>query len=185
MGQSRSRGWLCRVLWEALTLNPNLYEDAHQDPAALSLSRFMVGLAALSYAVGSSFVVLIQQPSLSALGVGLLVNSLSVVLGYYLWTYLIWQIHARFYAQTPPYRELLAPVGFAYTPQILNFITVIPLFGPPMGLVLAGWSWLAAIIAVRYGLNVSLGHALWLTGIGFIPIQIGIGLIQLGMLGTV
>jgi hypothetical protein len=184
MGQSHSQGWLCRVLWEALTLNQNLYEDSHSDPNAVSLARAIVGLAALSYAVGSSFAVLIKQPSLFWLGVGLLVNSLSVIVGYYLWTYTIWQIHARFNAQTPPYRELLAPVGLAYTPQILNFITVIPLFGPPIGLVLAGWSWLAAIIAVRHGLNVSLGRASLLTGIGFIPVQIAIGLVQLVIQGT-
>lgn len=78
----------------------------------------------------------------------------------------------------PPYRELLIPVGFAYAPQVLNLLGVIPLFGPAIALGLAGWTLLGAIAAVRAGLNISLAKAVLLASVGFIPVQIALGLIQ-------
>ncbi len=179
MAQQRSPQWFWRVLWDALTLDQDFYEDAHRDPTTERLAPVMVWLAAISHGIGSGFILLIYQPALPWLILGVLVNTLSVVAGYYLWTYTIWQVDARWQNHVPPYRELLAPVGFAYTPQLLNVLTVIPLFGPPLRLGLAGWSLLAAIAAVRQGLNVSLGKAMIMAGVGFTLVQVAIGLVQL------
>ncbi|NMF86512.1 hypothetical protein [Nodosilinea sp. P-1105] len=181
MDQQSSPKWVGSVLWEALTLDQDFYEDAHKDAKTERLAPVIVWLAAISHGIGSSFILVIYQPGLLKLGLGLVINTLSVVVGYYLWTYTIWQINARLKTRTPAYQELLAPVGFAYTPQVLGFLTVIPLFGPPLRLGLAGWSLLAAIVAVRQGLNLSLARAMVMAGVGFTLVQVAIGLIQLWM----
>jgi len=71
---------------------------------------------------------------------------------------------------------LLSPIGFAYAPQVLNFLTLIPLLGQPIERVLAVWSLLAVIVAVRQGLDISWAALLCL--VGWPLIQVAIGLVQ-------
>lgn len=181
MGRQQSRRWLRRVLVDALTLNQDFYEHSHQYPKAVGFARGIVGLAALSHGLGSGLILLLYQPSLGQLALGLLVNILAVLGGYYLWTYALWKTYTWLAPPVPPYKELLVPVGFAYTPQILNLLTVIPLFGRPITLALAGWTLLGAIAAVRAGLNTGLAKATLLAGVGFTLVQVAIGLVQTGV----
>ncbi|MGG6238928.1 hypothetical protein ACQ4N7_09830 [Nodosilinea sp. AN01ver1] len=181
MGQRHSIRWLRQVLADALTLNQDFYEHSHQYPAAKQYARSIVVLAGLSHGLGSGLILLLYKPSLLELVAGVLINGLSVVAGYYLWTYGLWKINAYLAPPVPPYRELLVPVGFAYTPQMLNLLTVIPLLGRPITLALAGWTLLGAIAAVRAGLNIGLVKATLLAGVGFTLVQVGIGLVQEGV----
>lgn len=181
MGQRHSIRWLRQVLADALTLNQDFYEHSHQYPAAARYARSIVVLAGLSHGLGSGLILLLYRPSFLELSLGVLINGLSVVVGFYLWTYGLWKINTYLATSVPPYRELLVPVGFAYSPQVLNLLTVIPLFGPPITLALAGWTLLGAIAAVRAGLNIGLVKATLLAGVGFTLVQVGIGLVQAGM----
>lgn len=181
MGQRHSTRGLRRVLRDALTLNPAFYEHSHCDPAAYRYALGIVVLAALSHGLGSALILLLDRPSAWLLALGTLINIASVVAGYYLWTYALWKPSVSLNPSVPPYRELLIPVGFAYTPQIFNLLTVIPLFGQPITLALAGWTLLGAIAAVRSGLNIGLGKAALLAGVGFTLVQVAIGLVQAGV----
>lgn len=181
MGQRQSSRGLRRVLADALTLNQDFYEHSHRYPKAEQFSQGIVGLAALSHGLGSGLILLLYYPSLLQLVAGVLINTLTVLAGYYFWSYALWKIHTYLVPPTPPYRELLIPVGFAYTPQVLNLLTVIPLLGPPITLALAGWTLLGAIAAVRAGLNIGLIKATLLAGTGFTLVQVGIGLVQAGV----
>ena len=80
-----------------------------------------------------------------------------------------------------PYRELLSPIGFAYAPQILNFLTLIPLLGRPIELLLAGWTLLAVIVAVRQALTISTLWAAMISLVSFPLIQIVTGVIQVAV----
>ncbi len=181
MAQRHSIRWLRQVLLDALTLNRDFYEHSHRYPAAISYAQGIVVLAAISHGLGSGLILLLYQPSLLQLGIGGLINILRVIAGYYLWTYAIWKLDTSVNPPGPPYRELLIPVGFAYTPQMLNLLTVIPLFGRPITLGLAGWTLLGAIAAVRAGLNIGLFRAVLLAGVGFTLVQVAIGLVQAGV----
>ena len=181
MAQRHSIRWLRQVLLDALTLNRDFYEHSHRYPAAKRYAQGIVALAAISHGLGSGLILLLYQPSILQIGIGMLINSLSVIAGYYLWTYAIWKLDTYINPPVPPYRELLIPVGFAYTPQILNLLTVIPLFGRPITLGLAGWTLLGAIAAVRVGLNIGLDRAVLLAGVGFTLVQVAIGLVQSGI----
>ncbi|GAB1538790.1 hypothetical protein NUACC21_14540 [Scytonema sp. NUACC21] len=78
----------------------------------------------------------------------------------------------------PTFSDLLSPIGFAYAPQVLNFLTLIPLLGRPIELILAVWSLLAAIVAVRQGLDVSTIRASLICLVGWPLIQLAIGVLQ-------
>ncbi len=181
MGQRHSIRWLRRVLADALTLNQDFYEHSHYYPKAERFAQSVVWLAALSHGLGSGLILLLYRPSLPQLIIGVLINAISVAAGYYLWTYALWKVNTYLAPPVPPYRELLIPVGFAYTPQVFNLLTVIPLLGPPITLALAGWTLLGAIAAVRAGLNIGLVKATLLAGVGFTLVQVGIGLVQAGV----
>ncbi|MEC4816000.1 MAG: YIP1 family protein [Scytonema sp. PMC 1069.18] len=169
---------MCKILKYALLLNASLYENARNTERIHRLALIIVTLAALSHAMGSAVIWIINRVSLPILLVGLLIDALSIVLGYYFWTFTIWKIGQWLKPIDPTYGDLLGPIGFAYAPQILNFLTVIPLLGRPIELILAAWSLLAVIVAVRQGLDISTRKSTLICLVGWPLIQILIGLLQ-------
>ncbi|TVP61432.1 MAG: hypothetical protein EA343_14275 [Nodularia sp. (in: Bacteria)] len=168
-----------KVLWDALTLNTNFYEDAHENPQAVKIAQLVVFLAAIAHALGSILIPLLAQVSLPLLLLIFVINGLMVVVGYYFWTYTIWKMGKWWRLPLPTYRELLSPIGFAHAPQIFNFLTVVPLLGRPIEIVLATWSLLATIVAVNQGLNIKLRWAILICVIGWLLVEIAVGVVQI------
>lgn len=185
MKRKLSEMGIVKVLWEALTLNANFYEDAHQEPKADRLALIVVGLAALSHAVGSSVILLIYGVPLFLLIFAFVINGLSVVAGYYFWTFSILKLGRWLRLSLPSYEDLLGPIGFAHAPQALNFLTVIPLLGRPIEIGLAIWSLLAAIVAVNRGLDFNLGKTIVMCVPGWLFVQIAIGVVQIIVQGLI
>jgi Yip1 domain len=175
---NKSNPGLRRTLKNALTLNAHFYENTRDTPKNRRLALNIVILAALSRAVGTAVILLINLATLPVLIIVLLTDALSLIIGYYFWTFTIWKIGQWLKPIDPNYSELLSPIGFAYAPQVLNFLTLIPLLGRPIELILAVWSLLAVIIAVRQGLDISTGKAALISLIGWPLIQLAIGSIQ-------
>jgi hypothetical protein len=169
---------LCKILKDALLLNASLYEDARNTPKTHRLALTIVILAALSHAMGSAVILLINRTPLLVMMGTLLIDALSIVIGYYFWTFSIWKVGQWLKPIDPTYGDLLSPIGFAYAPQVLNFLTLIPLLGRPIELILAVWSLLAVIVAVRQGLDISTSRAALICLLGWPLIQIVIGLVQ-------
>lgn len=175
--QQRVRG-LWKTLASALSLDANFYENAPNDSITNRVAQTIVILAAISHAIGSWVVFIINWTAISILPLALLVDALSIVAGCYFWTLTIWWIGKWFRLNPPSYRELLIPIGFAYAPQVLNFLTLIPLLGEPIELVLSVWSLLAVIVAVRQGLDINTTWSSVICLLGWPLIQIAINFIQ-------
>jgi hypothetical protein len=173
-----SQGSLCKTLGKALALNGDFFEHAPNTQRNRRIARTIVILAAVSHALGSTLILLINRATLPILLLALIINSLSVVVGYYFWGITIWKIGQWLKRYSLSYAELLIPIGFAYAPQILNFLTLIPLLGRPIEIVLAVWSLLAVIVAVRQGLDISTGWATVICLVGWPLIQVAIGFVQ-------
>lgn len=178
MSGEDSKQSLITTLQSALILDTNLYENARNTPQTHRLARTIVILAALSHVFGSTFILLINRTTLPILVLALLLNALSVVGGYYFWTFTILKIGQWFKQPHPSYGDLLSPIGFAYAPQVLNFLTVIPLLGRPIQLVLSAWSLLAVIVAVRQGLDINTWWATLICLIGWPLVQLAVGFSQ-------
>lgn len=173
---SQQKVW--NTLGNAIALKANLYENARNTPKTHRLALTIVLLAALSHLLGSAAILLINRASGLFLLLALLVDGLSVVAGYYLWTLIILKIGQWLKPIAPTYGDLLSPVGFAYAPQVFNFLTLIPLLGRPIELILAVWSLLAVIVATREGLDINTRRATFICLVSWTPIQIVIGFIQ-------
>ncbi|KYC42761.1 hypothetical protein WA1_11530 [Scytonema hofmannii PCC 7110] len=176
MIESKQGFW--KTLKDALLLNSSLYENARNTPQTRQLALSIVILSALSHALGSSVILIINLVSLPIAIAVLVLDILSIIAGYYFWTFTIWKIGQWLKPIDPTFGDLLSPIGFAYAPQVLNFLTLIPLLGRPIELILAVWSLLAAIVAVRQGLDISTTQAALICLVGWPLIQIAIGVLQ-------
>ncbi len=169
---------LFKTLSNALVLDASLYENARNTPKTHRLALTIVILAALSHALGSAVILLINLATIPELLVTLVIDALWLIVGYYFWTFTIWKVGQWLKPIDPTYSDLLSPIGFAYAPQVLNFLTLIPLLGRSIELILAAWSLLAVIVAVRQGLDITTRKAAFICLIGWPLIQIAIGLVQ-------
>jgi Yip1 domain len=181
--KSRPSTGLKTTLQHALALDGSFYDEAQYNPRNRQLALVIVVLAGVSHAIGSSIILIINRPiddqvTLLSLFVACFSTGLTIVAGYYLWTFAIWKIGQWLKPIDPTYNDLLTPIGFAYAPQVLNFLTVIPLLGRPIQLVLAVWSLLAVIVAVREGLDIRTDRAVLLSLIFWLPLQVAIGAVQ-------
>jgi hypothetical protein len=168
--------WL--TLRQALALHSDFYENARNTPKNRRIALTIVLLAAVSHLLGSTIILLINRATVPVLCLALFIDGLSVICGYYFWTFAVWKVGQWLKQIDPTYRELLSPIGFAYAPQVLNFLTLVPLLGRPIELVLSIWSLLAVIVAVRQGLDINTRRAALIGIIGWLPLQTAIGVIQ-------
>lgn len=175
---NKSHQGVCKTLRNALALNSHFYENTRNTPRNRKLAITIVTLAAFSHALGSAVILLINRATFPILLVALLIDIVSIVIGYYFWTFTILKIGQWLKPIDPTYGDLLSPIGFAYAPQVLSFLTLIPLLGRPIELILAVWSLLAVIIAVRQGLDISTRKAALICLVGWPLIQIAIGFVQ-------
>ncbi len=179
MSGGKSKAGLWKTLWNALVLDANFYENARNEPRIHRLALSIVILAAVSRGFGSLVIAVINLAPLPIVVLALLANGLSIVGGYYFWTFTIWKLGQWLKRDSPAaYGDLLGPIGFAYAPQVLNFLTLIPLLGQPIERVLAVWSLLTVIVGVRQGLDISTARAALISLVGWPIIQIAIGFLQ-------
>lgn len=138
-----------QTIWNALTLNVQLYQTAQRDQRTQRTALTIVILAALSRAVANIIISLLNRVTLPVLIITVFLGIFAAIIGYYFWTFTIWKVGQWLRFNPPTYRELLYPMGFAYSPQVLNFLTILPLLGRPIELILSGWTFLAVTVAVR------------------------------------
>lgn len=169
---------LGQTLRRSLSLDAHFYEYTPNTPRTRRQARTIVLLAAFSYGFGNALILLINRAPLPIFLLGVLLVAIAVVAGYYFWTLTIWLIGLQLQRYRLAYSDLLVPIGFAYAPQALNFLTLIPLLGRPIDLALAAWTLLTIIIAVRQGLDIKTRWAVAIALVGWIPIQIAIGSVQ-------
>jgi len=166
------------TLWNALSLNGNFYEKTPYTPRTKRIALTIVILAAASRVLGSAVILLINRTEPTVIFLALLIDGLAVVGGYYFWTFTIAKLGDWLKPSHITYNELLIPIGFAYAPQVLNFLTLIPLLGEGIERILAVWSLLAVIVAVRQGLDIQTRWAVLICLVGWPLIQIAIGFVK-------
>ncbi|WAL59602.1 hypothetical protein [Thermocoleostomius sinensis] len=174
---------LGQAWWRALTLDTDFYTKTTRARRTLRSAQIVVGVAALSHTVGSSMILLTYNTSLGLQLLAFLINAASIVAGYYIWTFTIWQFGVWLQASIPRYKRLLNPIGFTYAPQVFNIFTVVPLLGRPIELGLAVWSLIAAIVALQSGCSLKRGKAISICTLGWVVVQVAIGVVQIGVQG--
>lgn len=176
--RASSRTNIRRTTWQALTLNERFYQTAQGDRTTCRSALIVVAVAALSRAVASIVISLLNRATMPVLIVTTLLGIFSVIVGYYFWTFTIWKVGQWLKLHSLPYAQLRCLVGFAYAPQVLNFLILLPLFGRPIELILSVWTLLAVSVAVAKAMNITTLRAALISSICYPVVQIVPILIQ-------
>jgi hypothetical protein len=146
------RSFLERIIGAAL-LRSEIYDEIKRDPNATFQGATVVLLGSASYlfwdAMDNPLWVLVIP--LAPLG-WLVTTTLYVVFAKYLivrhttWGMANW---------------LLRTIAFASAPNLFYLLTPNNLLGGVLGFLVGLWSLAATVVAIRHGLNVSVGRAIW------------------------
>jgi hypothetical protein len=146
----------------AVKLDAGVFEEVEHDTGAVGQAAGVVALAGVAQGLGA----------LQAAGAGSIVAGL--VASFSMWilaTAIVWAVGVKIFEHTSSFDELLRTLGFAWAPQLLLVLGILPL-GP-----LAALLWTAVlvlvlaafVIAARQALDVSTGRALLICALGVLP----------------
>lgn len=166
-----------RVLLSA-KLNAGVYEEVETDQAALVQAMGVVVLSSIAAGVGS-----VSQAGIG----GLMLGTISALVGWYIWAGLTYFIGTRILPEPQTraaYGELLRTIGFASAPGIIRFLGVVPGLATPVFLVAGVWMLAATVVAVRQALDYrSTWRALGVCLIGWIVQALVLALVLSAMGG--
>ncbi|MEJ2165294.1 MAG: hypothetical protein P8X90_07175 [Desulfobacterales bacterium] len=128
-------------------LNPEIYEEVEADKGAFGQAMGVVVLASLAAGIGS----------LRHIGIGgLLLGTLSALVGWLIWSYAAYFIGTRFLAEPQTratYGELLRTIGFASAPGIIRILGLIPELMAISFAAAEVWMLVAMVVAIRQALD--------------------------------
>lgn len=165
-----------------LKLDVPTFEEIEHDQSATGQAALVVVLVAVLSGLGSG----LSGTNGFSLG-GLLLGIIGVIIGWVVWSALVYYIGTSFFGGTADIGEMLRVIGFARAPSALGILAFIPVVGLIIGLVAAVWSLVAGVIGVRQGLDISTTNAVivviigWIVAvvIGFVLAAIGLGSIAI------
>ncbi len=137
----------------ALKLDANTFEDIERDPTAMGQAVGIIALAALASNLGQIW----------HLGFGsMLIGVCSSLVGYVIWSVVVWLAGTKLMpdpATKADFPETFRTIAFAASPGLIGVVTIIPLFGWLLMLILTPviliWSLVAMVVAVRQVLDYS------------------------------
>lgn len=143
----------------ALRFDPGIYTLVQGTRAGLMLALVIVLLAAVSEAIGQSVVLFLNRVRPFRFALSLILAVAGNVIGYFLWSTVIWLAVWLAFGVEDPFVNALTVVGLAYAPQLFAFFEVAPYFGTFFGTVLTLWTMAAIVIAISWGMGMSTWQA--------------------------
>ena len=176
---ARSSSLTDRML-RAARLEVPLYEEVEADITATNQALTVVVLVAVATAIGQAIAAGMDgTPGPGLLG-RLIGGLLSGLIGWAVWSYVVYFVGTRFFGGTATYGELLRTLGFAESPNVLLVLGFIPVLGGIIGFVVGIWSLIASFIGTRQALDIDNTKTFFTIVIGFIAL-----LIVLAIIGTI
>ena len=129
----------------AATLNAQTYEEVEADSNSMGQAMTVVFLSSIAAGFGA--------------GVGILagiVGALMSLVAWFIWAFVTYLIGTKLLPQPQTEADigqLLRTTGFAASPGLLRILTVIPVLGWLVGLVVSIWMLAAMVVAVRQALD--------------------------------
>jgi hypothetical protein len=156
-------------MMRAARLDVNLYEEVEADLSATSQAATVVAIVAICTGIGAALVHIMAGNTGAAIG-GFIGGLIQAFVGWVAWAYITYFIGTSIFKGQATPGEMLRTIGFAQSPGVLNILLFVPILGGIIGLVVGIWSLVAAVIALRQGLDISTGQAIITALIGFIPL---------------
>lgn len=136
----------------AVRLDKSFYEEVEHDPSYTQDALVVVILATVAGAFGS-FLSALFQGHFGAAVWNLVTQTVTGIVSYYVWVFLVQYIGTRFFKGTGDFGEVQRALGFAWAPRVLNIFSFIPLLGGLVGFVAWIWSIATGFIATRQALD--------------------------------
>ncbi len=158
------------MMLRASLLRPDLYAEVEKDRNATLQAYVVVVMGGLCDGIGSVGLVGAQ---------GLLTGVLAGVIGWFLWSLVIYLIGVKVFEHPSDMGELLRCTGFAYSPSVLRLLGVIPVAGIYLRAMSTVWIVAAFVVAVKQALDCSWGRAVFIVVQGLMVFLIVFILISL------
>jgi hypothetical protein len=154
-------------MMRAARLDVALYNEVEADLNANSQALTVVVITAVASGIGAALGAAIAGRPAGIVG-GLIGGIVAELLGWLVWSYVMYFVGTRFFQGTASYGELLRTLGFAYSPGVLLILRFIPILGGLITLVVGIWRIITGFIAVREALDIDNGKAVATIVIGIV-----------------
>ena len=133
----------------ALQADVKTFTEIEADPNAMGQAVTVIVIAGVASLIGNIF-----RAGITAGILGLIAS----LLGYGLFSFLVFLIGTKLMpepATKANFNEAFRVIGFAALPGVFNVLAIIPFLGPLISLLVAIWSLVIAVVAVREVLDYS------------------------------
>ena len=163
----------------AARLSVPLFEEVEADTTATTQALTVVVIVSLASGIGSALGAAMSGTGGNIVG-GLIGGIVSALIGWAIWSFVIYIVGTRIFGGTATYGELLRTLGFAESPGVLTILGFIPILGGIIGLIAGIWVRVASCIATRQALDISNGKT-----VGTILVALLVLVIVLAIVGTI
>jgi hypothetical protein len=146
-----SSGLVDRMV-RAAKLEVPLYEEVEADVTATNQALLVVVLGSLASGIGAALGATMSGAAGNAAG-SLISGVLMALIGWAVWSYVLYFVGTRFMGGTATYGELLRTLGFSESPTVLLILSFLPIIGGLLSLVVGIWVLVAGFIAARQALD--------------------------------
>jgi hypothetical protein len=167
--QVTSSSFIERVIG-AIRLDPATYEEVEHDTDATWQAALVVAVVAILSGVGSS-------GGRTGDLIGGVVAAVIVWAIFALFAYLVGVHLLRGPETSATFGEVLRALGFSYAPSLFAILGLVPGIGGLIVFIVAIWSLIASVIALRQALEVSTGRAVAVAVVAFLAIIVVLVLI--------
>ena len=174
---ARSSTSIVDRMLRAARLEAPLYEEVEADVTATSQALTVVVIVALASGIGQAIAVSMAGQAARG-GVGPVVGGIiGALLGWAVWSYVVYFVGTRFMGGTATYGELLRTLGFAETPSILLIFSFIPVLGGIVAFVAFIWRVVAGFIATRQALDIDNSKTVVTILLGIVALVIAVAVV--------
>jgi hypothetical protein len=155
-------------MMRAARLEVPLYEEVEADLTATNQALLVVVIVAVARGIGSAF----TGGAPGGIIGGLIAGVLTGLIGWAVWSYVVYFVGTRFFGGTATYGELLRTLGFAYSPGVLSILGFIPVVGGLISLVAVLWTLVTSFIGTRQALDIDNTKTVFTILIAFVAFAI-------------
>ncbi len=142
-----------------------LYEEVEADITATQQALQVVVLVAIASGIG-------QAGSGRNVIAQVLFGLVTALLGWAVWSYVMYFVGTRLMGGTATYGELLRTLGFAEAPGVLFIFGIIPGIGPLIRALAGIWVLVTSFIAIRQALDIDNGKTAVTIVIGIVALVV-------------
>lgn len=144
----------------AMSFDVKFFQELRTNTALTQEALYIVIAVAVASAIGGLWGGLFSM----------LLAAVMVVVGYYIWTYVALWVGQKFYSVNADVGQVQRAFGYAYAPQLLSILGIIPCIGWLAAFVGSIWSLVLGVFAIRESMQLDTTKAIVVTIVGWLII---------------